>query len=112
MTRRGFLFSFAAGIAATTALLGLTRADDPFAAKVVGLSDPPMNAVLITPDDSNNLATTCRCFLAGSDGNVKVTTAGGQTLLLTGLKSGVVYPFRCQRIWSTTTTVTNIVVWY
>ena len=40
--------------------------------------------------------------------NVKVTTKGGETLIITGLVAGQVLPLRITRVHSTSTTATNL----
>ncbi len=112
MTRRGYLFAFILGMSSGLAFLNLTRADDPFASKAVGLSDPPMNATALTPDDSNDLAKTTRALYVGGDGNIKVTTAGGDTLIFYSAKAGSQISGRFKRVWNTSTTATNLVGQY
>lgn len=71
----------------------------------VGSAD---NAALVTPSDSADLSSPAQALFVGGAGNIKVTTQGGQTLLLTGVTAGSVLPLRVTRVWSATTTATNI----
>lgn len=72
------------------------------------LEGPADNAVLLTPDDSNDLADVARALYVGTSGNIKVTTAGGDTLLLTAVPVGIL-PIRIKRVWAATTTASTIV---
>tara|TARA_R110000868_G_scaffold58385_2_gene180294 strand:- start:1218 stop:1484 length:267 start_codon:yes stop_codon:yes gene_type:complete len=50
------------------------------------------------------------CVLyVGVGGDVKVTTAGGDTVVFTGLLAGMFVPVQVLRVWNTDTTATNIV---
>lgn len=64
-------------------------------------------AELVTPNDSADL-TAPAYVRVGTSGNIKVTTVGGDTLLLTNIQAGEVIPAKVKRVWSTTTTATNI----
>lgn len=64
-------------------------------------------AALVTPSDSTDL-TTPAYIRVGTSGNIKITTLGGDTLLLTNIQAGEVLPAKVKRVWSTTTTATNI----
>jgi hypothetical protein len=85
---------------------------DAYQYEQVPIGGPAQHAALVTPDDSNDLANFTRAVYIGSVSGgaaMKVTTVGGETLLLSGLLAGHVYPIRVKRIWSTTTTATLIV---
>lgn len=85
---------------------------DQYQYEQVPIGGPAQHAALVTPSDADDLATYSRGFYVGQGGNMKVTTVGGETLLLTGLLIGHIYPIRVKRIWSTTTTADKIVaVW-
>jgi hypothetical protein len=83
---------------------------DQYANEQLPIGGPAQHAALVTPSDSTDLANFSRGFYVGAGGNMKVTTVGGETLLLTGVLIGHVYPLRLSRIWSTTTTADKIVV--
>ena len=70
------------------------------------------NASIITPDDANDLAVPCRAVYVGTAGNMKVTTARGDTLLFSNLPAGIVHPISCRRIWAATTTAGLIIALY
>jgi hypothetical protein len=85
-------------------------ATNPFSTAKLGVGSGVYDhAALISKDDANDLATVATAIFVGGAGNIKVTTYGGETLLLTGLIAGQVLPLRVTRVWSTTTTATNIV---
>lgn len=85
-------------------------ATNPFSTAKSGLASGVYgHAALVTPADGADIATVSTALFIGGAGNVKVTTFGGETLLLTGLLAGQVLPLRVTRVWSTTTTATNIV---
>lgn len=112
---RGFAgqaFFLALGVAVGACMVGFAAADDPFAAARVGLADPPLNATALTPDDSNDLAKTTRALWVGGDGNIKVTTAAGDTVIFYGAKAGTQISGRFRRVWSTSTTATYLVGQY
>lgn len=72
-----------------------------------------VDAVLITLDDSNDIAVKpCGAFMVGTAGALKVTTAGGTTLLLPYVAAGVPIGLRVVRFWSTTSTATGVVALY
>jgi hypothetical protein len=45
----------------------------------------------------------------GGDGDLTVTMAGGQTVTLSGVVAGTIYPLRCSQVRSTGTTATRLV---
>ena len=71
------------------------------------------NAVAITPDDANDLATTpTEGLYIGVTGDVKVDMIDGSTVTFTALKGGIVYPYSVSRVYATGTTATDIVALY
>ena len=71
------------------------------------------NAVAITPDDANDLATTpTEGLYIGVTGDVKVDMIDGSTVTFTALKGGIVYPYSVSRVYATDTTATDIVALY
>lgn len=89
--------------------MGLTGTYDSSLADRLGACG---NATLITPDDSNDLASPCRAIYVGTAGNMKVTTARGDTVLFSNLSAGLVHPISCKRIWAATTTAALIIALY
>lgn len=68
------------------------------------------DATLLTLDDTADIANApCGGFFVGGAGNLKITTAEGTTLLLSGLQAGQIVPLRVKRFWSTTSTASLIV---
>jgi hypothetical protein len=59
-----------------------------------------------TQDGSGN--NGCVLYVGGA-GNIKVTTAGGDTVTFTGVLAGSFIPVQVLRVWSTDTTATNII---
>lgn len=85
---------------------------DNFDQHANSLDGPAKNAVAITPDDDNDLATSTRGLYVGVSGDVKVTLVGGVTVTFGALAAGVVHPLRVQRVHSTDTDATGIIgVW-
>lgn len=84
-------------------------ATDSFLASVASLLSPAENLDAVTKDDANDLAYVTRGLYVGTSGDVKVTTKGGQTLIIPSLAAGVFHPLRVTRVWSTSTTATGIV---
>jgi hypothetical protein len=85
---------------------------DPFSGTATGISGPASNAAAITPNDTTDLGTVCRGIYVGGAGDLAVITAGGDTVTLTAVAVGVVYPLRVSRVLATGTTATNLVaVW-
>lgn len=72
----------------------------------------------VTPNDSADIPSVstqdgsgnngCVLYIGGA-GNIKVTTAGGDTVTFTGLLAGMFLPVQVLRVWSTDTTATNII---
>lgn len=65
----------------------------------------PGGATAITPSNSADLTTPSVVYVGGS-GDVKVTTAQGDTVTFVGVISGGVLPVQVIRVWSTGTTAT------
>jgi hypothetical protein len=75
-------------------------------------------AAAVTPSDTVDIPSVSTqdgsgnngCVLyIGGDGDVKVTTAGGDTVTFVGLIAGSFVPVQVLRVWSTDTTATSIV---
>lgn len=68
----------------------------------------PGSAFAITPSNSANLANVSVVYVGGS-GNVRVTTAQGDDVTFVGLVAGTVIPVQVLKVWSTSTTATNLI---
>jgi hypothetical protein len=72
-------------------------------------------AAAVTPSDTVDIpavtgGTNNGCVLyIGGAGNIKVTTVGGDDVVFVGLSAGQFVPVQVKRVWSTSTTATNIV---
>lgn len=87
---------------------------DDYATLATGLDGPFSNQTIVTPSDTVDLTDETRAVYIGAAGALKVTTAGGQTIVIPSgiLAVGVPHPMRVTRIWSTGSTATPVVaVW-
>ena len=73
------------------------------------LHSPANDAADITTHNSNELEYVTRGIWVGGDGNVKVTTARGNTVTFVGAKAGTVIPVRAKIVFATGTTATNLI---
>jgi hypothetical protein len=74
-------------------------------------SDPAHHAVAVTPNGAVDLPAASTAIFIGGSGNLRVTMLGGEVVTFTGLPVGW-HPIRVTRVWSSSTTATNIVaVW-
>lgn len=80
---------------------------DDFANFGEGLNAPALNGAVITPSDSVDLTHATRAIRVSSAGDVKVTTVGGDTFVITAMTAGETLPIRVSRVWVTGTTVTG-----
>ncbi len=71
----------------------------------------PGSAASVVPSDSTDLATPSVIYV-GDAGDVKVTTAQGDTVTFVGVPAGGVIPVQVLRVWSTGTTATYMVAVY
>lgn len=85
---------------------------DNFDDNVTGLESPALHAFDVTPSNTVDLPITTRGFYVGVGGNVKVDTAGGETVTFVGCLSGSYHPIRAKRIYATGTTATNLIGLY
>ena len=81
---------------------------DDFERYANSIEAPAFRAAAVTPNDSADLAATSRALYVGGAGNVRVTTAGGDTVTFTGVPAGAILPVRVRRVFSTSTTATTI----
>jgi hypothetical protein len=68
----------------------------------------PGSAFAITPSNSANLANVSVVYVGGA-GNVRVTTAQGDDVTFSSLLAGTVVPVQVLKVWSTSTTATNLI---
>jgi hypothetical protein len=80
--------------------------------KSSGTTGPATQGFAITPGDGSDLAIATRALWVGGAGDVKVTTLGGDTVILVGVTAGSLIPIRVSRVFSTSTTATSIVGLY
>lgn len=64
---------------------------------------------ITTPSAEGGLSVVPCVLYTGSGGVIKVLTAGGDEVTLNSVPAGVVLPIQVIRVFSTTTTATNIV---
>ncbi len=70
----------------------------------------PSNTVDIPSVSSQDGSGNNGCVLyIGGDGDVKVTTTGGDDVTFIGLLAGTFFPVQVTRVWATGTTATNII---
>lgn len=85
---------------------------DPFERHSPGLNAPAFGAFQITPDDATPLPNVTRAIYVGGEGNLTVTMAHGQTVTLTAVQPGMMYPLRCKEVHQTGTSASGIVGLY
>lgn len=69
----------------------------------------PDRAVTITPSDGANLERVVFGIYIGTGGNLRVTTQGGDDVIYYNVQDGTYLPISAQKVWSTSTTATNII---
>jgi hypothetical protein len=75
-------------------------------------TSPATLAEAVSPHDSTNFTNgECRALYVGVAGDV-VAIINGTAITFTGMLAGSVYPIRCTRVNSTSTTATNMVALY
>lgn len=85
-------------------------ATDDFAGQALGESSDIQHLAAVTPSDTDDLVHASRSIYLGAAGAVKVTTLGGETVVIPSglLSANVAHRIRISRIWSTGTTATPI----
>jgi hypothetical protein len=68
----------------------------------------PGGAVAITPSNTVNLTNPSVVYV-GSTGNVRVLTAQGDDVTFSNVPAGAVLPVQVIRVYSTSTTATNLI---
>ena len=75
-----------------------------------GLDSPANYAAVVTPNDNTDLTNVARAIYVGTSGNVNLTTAGGNTVLISNIVAGTVLPIRTKRVLSTNTTANAVII--
>ncbi|MBD8066789.1 hypothetical protein IC608_15045 [Devosia sp. PTR5] len=76
-----------------------------------GVSGPFVDAVAISPSDTEDLLQPTRALWVGAKGDVTITTVGGSTVYFAGYGPGWL-PGRVRRVHATGTTATSMIgVW-
>lgn len=77
-------------------------------------TNPATHAALPTPSDSTDLTYITRGISFSAAGTLKVTLAGGETLVIPSgaLAAGIMHPLEITRLWSTSTTIADPVVYW
>lgn len=68
-------------------------------------------AVDVTPSDSATIPPT-RALYVGSGGDIKATLSLGGTAVFVGVPSGTILPIQAVRVWSDSTTASDILALY
>ena len=82
---------------------------DTFSGFTHGLTAPLRGGFDITPDDTSELSEVTRAVYVGQGGDMAIELSGGGSVVLKGLKPGVIYPLRLARVLATGTTATDLV---
>lgn len=82
---------------------------DKFSDYPTNLTAPARDAVIITPNDTIDLAVMPRAIYVGQSGNISVRFSAGQTVLFTNAQAGSFLPVRATGINATGTTATGLV---
>ena len=81
----------------------------PLNKRALSVTGPLVRAATITPNDTADLAFETRALLIGRGGDVTLTTAHGDTVILKNRIAGVMYPIAAQRVHQTDTSAAEIV---
>lgn len=106
--RKWAALGLAAAALLAAPLFALGAATDDYATYKAGLDSPYEHAAAVTPNDSADLTNVTRGIFVGGAGNLRITTLGGEGVVLTGVAAGSVLRVRATRVFSTSTTATNI----
>lgn len=77
----------------------------------IGKTEPAHDMASVTTSDTAYIDPTRGLFIGGS-GNLKVMTAAGSTVTLTGVAAGSILPVSVKRVFATGTTASNIAALY
>ena len=84
---------------------------NPFVNQGAGATVVATRAQSITPNDGCTVLTTPnRAIWVGVEGNLRVKTYGGDTVIFVGVGAGSLIPISIQCVLSTSTTATNILI--
>ena len=75
-----------------------------------GMIDPFERCEEVTNSDTTELTNTSRTLYIPSNGDLKVTTVGGDTVTFIGLSAGAFIPGRFRQVWDTGTTVSGAII--
>lgn len=81
---------------------------DDFGSHITGLESPLANAVVITPNDTTDLAKITRALHLGTGGSIRVTMKSGQVVTFPDLGAGW-HPLRVVRVHASGTTAMGLV---
>lgn len=70
---------------------------------------PLINAFVITPNDSVNLANTTSGIHANASGNANVVFLNSTTGIIINVVQGSFYPYRLTKVFQTGTTANNLI---
>ncbi len=82
---------------------------DEFQNYAAGLTAPARDADAITPSDTTDLPSATRALYVGEAGDLQVQMVSGQTVTLSNVQAGIVYPLRVSRVLAAGTTATGLV---
>ena len=71
-----------------------------------------IKSVDVTPDDNTDLAITGAIIFVGGGGDLKVTTASGDTVIYKNLPDAYTLPVQVRRVFNSNTTATFIIAQY
>ena len=77
-----------------------------------GSGAPATFGFLISPSDNQYLPVVPRAVYVGGSGNVAVLLYGGDVVIFVGAVAGTILPIRPAKVFSTSTTATNLVGLY
>lgn len=83
---------------------------DDYSNQATGLDSALAHLVIVSPSDTVDLVDVSRVIYIGAAGALKVTTEGGETVVIASgvLSAGVPHKLRVSRVWATGTTATPI----
>ncbi|WP_103336446.1 spike base protein, RCAP_Rcc01079 family [Pseudotabrizicola formosa] len=82
---------------------------DVFKSHQAGLDSPAEAASPITASDTQPLPLATRAIYVGGPGTLRVTMVSGDTVTLTGVLGGMIYPLRVSHVLATGTTASGLV---
>ena len=82
---------------------------DEFANHSTSLTSPLEAGGDISPDDAMDLPHSTRAIYVGQGGDLRVRLISGDTVTLTGVVEGMIYPLRADRIYASGTSAGALV---